>query len=158
MATVLEKDDETLVVRAGKLLGGRATFKRALRTRLDAHEVIKQGFPGGTLIRLSENVTMLQRPEAFEQALGVSLRTFQRRKKDASAKPLSAEQSGRAWKFAELLQEAIEVFGTQKEAEAFFERPAIGLDQRRPIELLSTPAGTELVETHLERLKYGVFT
>jgi len=158
MTAVQQDEDEALIARAGKLLGGRATFKRTLRTRLDAHEVIKQGFPGGTLVYLSENVAMLQRPEVFEQALGVSLRTFQRRKKDASDKPLSAEQSGRAWKFAELLEEAIEVFGTQEEAEAFFDRPAIGLDQHRPIELLSTPAGTELVETHLERLKYGVYT
>ena len=158
MTAVPDNNDEALIGRAGKRLGGRATFKRVLRTRLDAHEVIAQGFPGGTLVRLSENVAILQRPEAFEQALGVSLRTLQRRKKTGSTKPLSVEQSGRAWKFAELLEQAIEVFGTQPEAEAFFERPAVGLDQRRPIELLSTPAGTELVETHLERLKYGVYT
>jgi putative toxin-antitoxin system antitoxin component (TIGR02293 family) len=38
------------------------------------------------------------------------------------------------------------------------ERPAIGLDQRRPIDLLTTPAGAELVETFLERLEYGVYS
>lgn len=152
-----EREEDAIVARAGKLLGGRSTFKRVLRTRLDAHEVIEQGFPGGALIRLAENVILLQRPGTFEKALGISLRTLQRRKKEASSKPLSLEQSGRAWKFAELLEQAIEVFGTQEEAEAFFDRPAIGLNQRRPIELLSTPAGTELVETHLERLKYGVY-
>ena len=35
------------------------------------------------------------------------------------------------------------------------QRPAVGLDQRRPIDLLTTPAGVELVEEHLGRLEYG---
>lgn len=82
---------------------------------------------------------------------------FSGEKKEASPKRLSVEQSGRAWRFAELLEKAIEVFGSQEEAEDFFGRPAIGLDQHRPIDLLSTPAGSELVETHIERLKYGVY-
>ena len=106
---------------------------------------------------MSENVALLQQPGAFEKAMGISLRTLQRRKREDSPKRLSLEQSGRAWKFAELLEEAIEVFGNQEDAEAFFNRPALGLNQRLPIDLLSTPAGTELVETHLERLKYGVY-
>lgn len=158
MTQVIEAEDDAILQRAGHLLGGRSTFKRDLRNRLDVHEVIEQGFPGGTLVRLAENVALLQKADFFEKALGISLRTLQRRRRESSPKPLSLEQSGRAWKFAELLEEAIEVFGTQEEAEAFFDRPAIGLNQKRPIELLSTPAGTELVETHLERLKYGVYT
>lgn len=147
---------EGAVSRAADLLGGREIFKRPLDTRLDAHEAILSGFPGKALVRLSENVALIRRPEAFEKALGVSLRTFQRRKKDAAAN-LNQEQSGRAWKFAEILEKATEVFGSQAEAEQFLERPAIGLDQRRPIDLLATPAGVELVETHLERIKYGVY-
>ncbi|HAF73687.1 MAG TPA: antitoxin [Gammaproteobacteria bacterium] len=157
MATVIEREDDAIVTRAGQRLGGKSTFKRPLRNRLDAHEVIEKGFPGGALIFLSENVALLQQPGAFEKAMGISLRTLQRRKREDSPKRLSLEQSGRAWKFAELLEEAIEVFGNQEDAEAFFNRPALGLNQRLPIDLLSTPAGTELVETHLERLKYGVY-
>ena len=37
------------------------------------------------------------------------------------------------------------------------ERPAIGLDQRRPIDLLATPAGAKLVEDFLSRVEYGVY-
>lgn len=43
------------------------------------------------------------------------------------------------------------------EAEQWLECPAIGLDQRRPIELSGTPARIELVEDHLQRLEYGVY-
>jgi putative toxin-antitoxin system antitoxin component (TIGR02293 family) len=86
----------------------------------------------------------------------MSLRTFQRRK-DAPAKPLNQEQSGRTWKFAEILAKASSVLGSQEAAEQWLERPAIGLEQRRPIDLLATQAGVELVEDFLERLEYGVY-
>jgi len=32
------------------------------------------------------------------------------------------------------------------------------LDHRKPIDLLSTPAGIEAVKTHLTLLEYGVYT
>lgn len=153
-----EEIQDGLVSRTASLLGGRATFKRALTTRLDAHAMILSGFPGDALVHLSENVAIIRTPEAFQKALGVSLRTLQRHKKESASKKLSQEQSGRAWKFAEILEKAVEVFGTQAAAEEFLERPAIGLNQHRPIDLLTTPAGVELVETHLERIKYGVYT
>lgn len=49
------------------------------------------------------------------------------------------------------------MFGSQEEAEQWLERPALGLDQRRPIDLLATPAGIELVEEDLTRLAHGVY-
>lgn len=157
MAEAAKIEQEPVVRRAVRLLGGSATFRDSPRTRLEAHRVILSGLPEKALVRLSENVAIIRKPEDFQKALGMSLRTFQRRKKEASAK-LSQEQSGRAWKFAEILGTAAEIFGSQEEAERFLESPAIGLDQNRPIDLLATPAGVELVEAHLERIKYGVYS
>ena len=74
------------------------------------------------------------------------------------AKPLSLEQSGRTWKFAKILVKASSALGSQEEAEQWLERPASGLNRLRPIDLLATPVGLELVEDFLERLKYGVYT
>jgi len=79
------------------------------------------------------------------------------RRKVAPGKPLSQEQSGRAWKFAEILARATAVLGSQEEAERWLERPAVGLEQRRPIDLLATQAGVELVEEFLQRLEWGVY-
>src|SRR5260370_9472837 len=73
-------------------------------------------------------------------------------------KGLNQEQSGRTGKFAEILAKATTIFGSQERAEQWLEKPATGLNQRRPIDLLSTPAGVELVEDFLERLEYGVYT
>lgn len=138
------------------LLGGARVLRHPLRNPLDAHEMLLQGLPGEALQHLVDCSALLQRPELLEKAVGMSLRTFQRRR-EAPAKPLNAEQSGRTWKFAEILARATAVFGSQREAEQWLERPATGLDQWRPIDLLATPAGVELVEEFLERLRYGVY-
>jgi putative toxin-antitoxin system antitoxin component (TIGR02293 family) len=138
------------------LLGGSRVFRQPIKGPLDAHELILQGLPATALTHLVGRLGVLGKTSSLEKAVGMSLRTFQRRK-DVPEKPLSQEQSGRAWKFAEILTRATAVFGSQDEAERWLERPAIGLDGRRPIDLLATPAGVELVEDFLERLAYGVY-
>jgi putative toxin-antitoxin system antitoxin component (TIGR02293 family) len=60
-------------------------------------------------------------------------------------------------KLAEILAKATAVLGSQQEAERWLEQPAIGLDQRRPIDLLATPAGTKIVKDFLTRLEFGVY-
>ena len=138
------------------LLGGSRILVRRLTSALDAHELLLHGLPASALDYLVGNLVVIAKNESLEKAVGMSLRTWQRRK-DTPSKPLSQEQSGRAWKFAEILAKATDIFGSQAEAEQWLERPAVALDQRRPIDLLGTPAGVELVEDHLDRLEYGVY-
>jgi len=142
--------------RVTRLLGGARVFRHPPATPLEAHDLLRKGLPNTALVHLVATLPLLKKPESLEKAVGISLRTFQRRK-DAPAQPLNLEQSGRAWKFAEILAKATEVFGSQGEAEAWLDRPALGLDNRRPLDLLSTPAGVEMVEEFLERLAYGVY-
>ena len=137
------------------LLGGPRILSRRITSALDAHELLLDGLPGSALTYFVSHLIFIQ-TDSLEKAFGMSLRTFQRRK-DAPDKPLSQEQSGRTWKFAEILAKATDLFGSQEEAEQWLERPAIGLDQRRPIDLVATPAGVELVEQYLTRLAYGVY-
>lgn len=142
--------------RVAELLGGSRVLSRRVVSALDVHELILRGLPASALDHLVGRLRILHKADSLEKAVGMSVRTYQRRK-DAPFKPLSQEQSGRAWKFAEILAKASDVFGSQNEAEQWLERPAIGLDGRRPIDLLSTPAGLELVEDYLVRLEYGVY-
>ncbi|MFC3204780.1 type II RES/Xre toxin-antitoxin system antitoxin [Aquamicrobium soli] len=142
--------------KVAELLGGARVLSRRVTSTLDAHELLLHGLPGSALDHLVGRLVFIHKTESLEKAVGMSLRTYQRRK-DTPSKPLSQEQSGRTWKFAEILAKATDVLGSQAEAEQWLERPAIGLDQRRPIDLLSTPAGIELVEDYLERLEYGVY-
>jgi putative toxin-antitoxin system antitoxin component (TIGR02293 family) len=150
--------EDVAISRTVALLGGRRTLHRPIRSRLEAHDLLQEGLPGHALVHLANGVSILRAPHhgSLEKAVGISLRTYQRHK-EAPDKPLSREQSGRTWKFAEILGRATALFGSQAEAEAWLERPAMALDQRKPIDLLSTPAGVEVVEDHLTRLEYGVY-
>ncbi len=151
--------EDAAINRTVELLGGRRTLHRSIRSRLEAHDLLQEGLPGHALKHLVDYVAILRTPHhgSLEKAVGISLRTYQRRK-DAPNKRLSPEQSSRTWKFAEIFGRAVALFGSQAEAEQWLERPAMALEQRRPIDLLSTPAGVESLEDHLTRLEYGVYT
>jgi putative toxin-antitoxin system antitoxin component (TIGR02293 family) len=123
---------------------------------LETHEMLLRGLSAKALVHLVRNFVVLRWDDAFEKAVGMSQRTYQRHVLKAS-KPLNPEQTGRTWKLAEVLAKATAVFGSKEEAEQWLETPATGLDQRRPIDLLATPAGVELVEDFLVRLEYGVY-
>ena len=110
------------------------------------------------MLHLVEGVRVLSTGDVLNKAIGISIRTLQRRKSDAKQKVLSIEQSSRAWRFAEIIAQATDVMGSQDAAEAWIIEPAIGLDNRRPIDLLASAAGAEAVETYLTRLEYGVYT
>lgn len=138
------------------LLGGARALGGAVASPMAAHDLLLRGLPGRALSHLVDNLIVLRLDSSLEKAMGMSLRTFQRRK-DAPKKPLSAEQSGRAWKFAEILSLATQVFGTQAAAEQWLETPALALEGRRPLDLLATPAGYELARDHLERMAWGVY-
>ncbi len=159
MAAAEPAIEDLEIGRTVELLGGRRTLHRHVGSRLEAHDLLQAGLPGHALKHLVNYVAIFRVPHhgSLEKAIGMSLRTYQRRK-DVPDKLLSPEQSGRTWKFAEILGRAIELFGSQAEAEQWLERPAMALERRKPIDLLSTPAGVETVEDYLTRLEYGVYT
>jgi putative toxin-antitoxin system antitoxin component (TIGR02293 family) len=139
-----------------RLLGGPQVLRRELRDPLQAHELLSRGLPSKALTCFIDNLVVLKWDESFSKAIGMSQRTYQRHA-STGTKLLSQEQSGRTWKLAEILAKATDVFGSREQAEQWLERPAIGLNQRRPIDLLATPAGVEMVEDLLERLTYGAY-
>jgi putative toxin-antitoxin system antitoxin component (TIGR02293 family) len=157
MEPELRADEGVSLRRVANLLGGAKSLRHSLSTPLEAHEMLMRGLPASALNHLLASLLSLHGEALLEKAVGMSVRTYQRRK-DSPSKPLNAEQSGRTWKFAEILAKATDVFGSQEDAEHWFERPAMGLDQRRPIDLLATPAGVALVEDLLQRLEHGVYT
>jgi putative toxin-antitoxin system antitoxin component (TIGR02293 family) len=58
---------------------------------------------------------------------------------------------------AAISAKAVEVFGSKEDAEQWLRSPAMGLDGRRPIDLLESPEGKQLVEEFLCRLEFGVY-
>lgn len=145
------------VGRAVGLLGGEKAIHARVRNAMDAHEVLLKGLPADALLHLVSAVSFLEQGDALKKAVGLSLRTLQRHKAGSAPQLLSVEQSNRAWRFAEIFAQATEVMGSEAAAEAWMNRPAIGLSNRKPVDLLATSAGVEAVEEYLTRLEYGVY-
>lgn len=122
----------------------------------EVHELIERGFPSDAIISFVQSIDLFKDKHVFVKVIGMSERTLQRRMKHPE--PLSAEQSSRAWRFAEVLSKAEEVFGERQEAERWLVTPAMGLEGRAPIDLLTTQVGFELVDDFLTRMDYGVYS
>jgi putative toxin-antitoxin system antitoxin component (TIGR02293 family) len=145
------------IARTYALLGGSGTFPKPLRNLLEAHDALVAGLPTFALLHLQSKVPLLATDYALEKVIGISAKALRRRKINASDISLSIEQSNRTWTVTEILLRATDLLGAQAEAEAWLNRPAIGLDWRRPIDLLCTAAGVDAVEDYLTRIDYGVY-
>jgi len=140
--------------RVAEMLGVGRSFRRGRGSAVTVHEVLHAGLPRRALLRAIESggIPVAQLLPVF----GISTRTYMRLKSEPD-RLLDAEQSGRVWQFAELLAKAQDVFGSSERAVDWMLRPAMALENRRPIELLTTPVGAHLVDDVIERMRYGVY-
>ena len=140
--------------RVAALLG----TKMRIRSAIDLHEQILDGLPCSTAVYLVSNLQEIKVDESI-RALNISSRTWHRIKAEKAdlGKSLDVDQSARLWSMAEILAKAEEVLGTRDEAEQWLARPAIGLESRRPIDLMATPQGAVLVKTLLDQMEHGVY-
>ncbi len=56
------------------------------------------------------------------------------------------------------LAAAVRVFGDSAGAELWMTRPCVGLDNRRPVDLLGDTEGRQTVLDFIGRLEYNVYT
>jgi putative toxin-antitoxin system antitoxin component (TIGR02293 family) len=141
--------------RAYELLGGASLMKKRPITRADVHAVIVRGIPYTALFHLTDRFTTLSELDVAN-VVGVSTRTL-RRQKDDPKKAMPTDLASKTWHFAETLAKATDVFGSRQEAERWMSQEAMGLDGARPIELMCTLQGAELVSEFLGRLEHGVY-
>ena len=147
------------IARTLEILGGTATIRTPVNDDFAVHDLLAKGLPAAALLYLEHQVGLLSASAgAMERAVGISPRTLQRRKAGNADALLNPEQSSRTWKFAEILGLASEVFSSRAAAEDWMIRPAIGLDHRKPLDMMATPVGARAVENYLGRIKYAVYT
>jgi len=138
------------------ILGGARLIKRRPSSRAEVHAMLVDGMPYAVLFHLTSGIQALAEQDVFN-VVGISERTL-RRQKDSPRKTMPADLASRTWLFAETLAKAAEVFGGREEAERWMAGEAMGLDGARPIALMRTVQGAELVNEFLVRLEHGVYT
>lgn len=137
------------------LLGGARALKRWPQSRAEIHGTLVQGLPAAVLLNLLDQLDLLALDDVAA-ALGFSSRTL-RRLRDQPDRALPPDLASKAWQLAELLAQAGVVFGDAAAAQRWLAAPAMGLDGARPIDLLRTLQGSELVAEFLGRLEHGVY-
>ena len=124
-------------------------------TGLMAHDLVTKGVPVAAAKQVMGAFNIIKEARIYD-VLGISAKTMQRRSASA-AKTLDSNASDRALRLVSVTSQAIDVLGSQAAAERWLESPAIGLNRRKPIDLLQSSEGTEMVKTLLTRMDYGVY-
>jgi putative toxin-antitoxin system antitoxin component (TIGR02293 family) len=121
-----------------------------------AHDAVMEGVSGRALTHIWESTKGALSTEAILKAIGVSARTAHRIKTDPD-KPLDARTTDGIYRLESVRAMAREVLGSEEAANEWLDTEAMGLEFRKPIDLVSTSPGAEAVKTLLQRMKYGVY-
>ena len=133
----------------------KTTFQFARNlTPLQTHDLVTEGLPVVAARELMASFRFIDRPTVLS-AVGISERTLQRG--NAAGKLLDSNASDRTLRLASVAEQATDVLGSRDAAERWLAAPAMGLDQRRPIDLMQSTEGTALVRTLLTRIDHGVY-
>ena len=121
-----------------------------------AHDAVMKGVSGRALTRIWESTRGTLPTDAILKAIGVSARTAHRIKTDPD-KPLDARTTDGIYRLESVRAMAEEVLGSTEAANEWLNTEAIGLEFRKPIDLVRTSPGAEAVKTLLQRMRYGVY-
>ncbi|QJD80020.1 type II RES/Xre toxin-antitoxin system antitoxin [Spirosoma rhododendri] len=93
------------------------------------------------------------RREQLAEVFDTSLKTFQRYEREQ--KKLNPQDSEKVLKIMALFQTGEAVFGTADAFRRWMDKPAYGLGNQVPFDLLHTSGGIDLVTDEVVRIEYG---
>ena len=142
---------DSQITRTIELLGGPDVIEAAPATELDLHDILCRRLPAKAAATLVSNLKILpvEEPIVLEKVLGVSLDLL-RRQSIPSSKRLDVARSWKVWEFARAIAKAECKFGILQRAETWLRSPSMG--SRRPLDLMLTPVGAEMVQRELTEL------
>jgi len=125
----------------------------APQTPIDWIKIIRKGLPVQAIESIARATRMTQ--SELARCVGLAERTLMRRKKACATNPdtrLTAEESGRVLRLVRTLAVAGQVFNDFNLAMAWLRDPHSIMHDQRPLDLLDTDMGTELVVSSLTRM------
>lgn len=126
-------------------------------TLIMVHKLIVKGFLLKDVQAMVSSSELYLKKQVLTRILGKSVRAARRQKDQFGVALLNHQQSATAYQFAEALEGAIDVFGTQRLAEEWLCQPSKYLDGQAPVDIVDEPVGLRAVKQYLERVEYGVY-
>lgn len=137
-----------------EVLGGDVFLGQSMARSGALAELVREGLPVKALLLLAERLDLSQAEIAGK--IGIPLRTLTRRM--ASDARLTAVESDRTVRLAQVYATAVETLGTGEKATAWLKTPNRALRGVRPLDQLDTDPGVREVEEILGRIAYGVYS
>ena len=143
------------IAEVAELLGGPRILGANISTQLKMADAVDHGLPTDSLDRVK--IILRLSDAEVAHALGISLKTIHRLRKDPD-RHLSSQASDRLYRLARLFQLTYDVLESPESAREWLRSPQIGLDNRVPLDLMTSEAGSREVEALLMRIEYGVIS
>jgi putative toxin-antitoxin system antitoxin component (TIGR02293 family) len=114
-------------------------------------DLVRKGLPASAVQAAADYLAMSQKDLLAAIRIPVSTLTLRTR----TRKPLSPDESDKLVRLAEVVKHAIAVFGDEAEGKAWLNESIISLGNRRPLDMLDTQDGFDLVMRTLGRIQFG---
>ena len=138
------------ISRIANTLGGNSILGETISSGRDLVALIHKGIPAASASYVIKKGLLSKKEFNW---LVTSERTFVRRIKE---KKLSSEESDKLSRFIRVRSFAVEVLGSEEEADAWLREKNILLRNERPLDFLDTDSGSQLVEDLLGRIAHGI--
>ncbi len=138
-----------------KALGGSRLIQKKINSPLDFAEVIQEGLPSRSVFFLQKQLGLGD--DEYSSTLGVSIKWLGRYRK-TPRNHLGINVSDRLYRIARLYKLAEEVLEEKQAAIKWLHRPQSALNEKVPLELMRTEAGSKEVEELLYRIEYGMYS
>ena len=138
-------------VQVEEMLGGAEVLGRQIRSINDLIELGKHGIRKRAVKHLAANMSLTWRDMA--KLLPITERTLQRYEMQKLMNQIVSEQ---AIQLAELVATGIDVFEDRANFLTWLSLPSAALGDKKPIELLDSRFGIELVNDELGRIAHGI--
>jgi putative toxin-antitoxin system antitoxin component (TIGR02293 family) len=136
------------------VLGGELILGKPVNKSGALAELVREGLPVKSLLLLAERLDIRQ--AEISEKIGIPKRTLTRRLTQHSR--LTAAESDRAVRLAQVYSTAAETLGDGDKAAAWLKTPNRALRGGRPLDQLDTDPGVREVEDVLGRIAYGVYS
>jgi putative toxin-antitoxin system antitoxin component (TIGR02293 family) len=136
-----------------RILGGQKVLGTRLQSRMDLVELANQGLTKVAVSNLARHLSLSLKDMAA--LLPITERSLQRYTARHHLNPTVSEQ---VLQIAGVLARGTEVFGGKDRFLAWANQPSTALSNKRPLELLGSRFGTDLVLDELGRMEHGIFS
>ena len=136
------------------VLGGTVVLGRSTDRGGALADLVREGLPVRALLLMAERLGLRQ--AEISEKIGIPQRTLTRRL--AQHARLTAVESDRAVRMAQVFATAAETLGDEDKAAAWLKTPNRALRGGRPLDQLDTDPGVREVEQVLGRIAYGIYS